>query len=31
MFSFHSYFYLAILLFTRLVSHTLPGVFSILV
>lgn len=30
MFSFHSCLYLAILLFIRLVSHTLPGVFSIL-
>lgn len=29
MFSFHSCLYLAILLFIRLVSHTLPGVFSI--
>ena len=29
MFSFHSHFYLAVPLFTRLVSHTLSGVFSI--
>lgn len=31
MISFHFCLYLAILQFTRLVSHTLPGVFSILV